>query len=101
MKVILIIQKNGAITKRYFGVRDLYKVNAVPLITVDSEEEANSLLTRFTKLGYDNKTRLLEGFNGTLEAVEEWGEIFQAFLDTGEVPGIGYDRAMTDPESER
>lgn len=92
MKVILLLQKNGVVTKRFHGVRDLHRTNSLPVITVDSEEDADAILTRFTKLGYDNKTRLLPNFDGTLEDVERWGEIFSQFLKSGEVPRSGSPR---------
>lgn len=92
MKVILLMQKNGVITKRYHGVRDLVRTNALPVITVDTEEEADKILVRFCKRTYDNKSYRLVEFDGTLEAMEYWGEVFQAFVDTGEVPRTGSPR---------
>jgi len=43
-----------------------------------------SVLTRFAKLQYDNTYRIPE-FEGTVEAIHEWGDRFEVFLTEGKI----------------
>ena len=78
--VVLTIERNGTMAYRFRAARQLHRTNSLPIFSVDTEEEAQMLLTHFCKRAYDNETYLLTGFEGTLEAMEEWGQRFALFM---------------------
>ena len=47
---------------------------ALPITSVDSEAEAQSLLVRYGKLSYDEKCFVWSGFDGTMDAFWEISE---------------------------